>query len=460
MKRFVISEHGRIWKRPDKGLTRDIPPDRVYLDSRRYGLLQRFDRLHARSGQNIFTWYADHAKAMQWVGVIQLGRMQIEILPKIDDQEPVIGNQWGQTRQNLLYMLSVAGDIPIRYRDIASLTVRKAPLNETLCAIFARHLLTELLRGAERTYITQEKNLRTFKGRLIINRHVLKNAGHRERFYCRFDKFSDDTIINRIFKSTCKILLEATTTPATQDSLRHCLLILDDVSDEPVSDNHFDLAQFTRQNDRFLEAFNFCRLIHSGLSPTASSGDDRTYSLLFDMNAVFERFIAAFIKQKVMKHFPGYEIFPQAKFNRRYLFQSTTGKKILQMAPDILIRDPKGNHLVIDTKWKRLKSYNLKSQSNVSSSDLYQLYAYTHRYGCNQSILLYPRVLGVVEQDYHLLDHKDQCTDNKVALRLVNLHRNLHSKQEQSRLADELGKLIVSGVTKKNERAAVSRGVA
>lgn len=167
-----------------------------------------------------------------------------------------------------------------------------------------------------------------------------------------------------------------------------------------------------------------------------------------------------FIKQKVMKQFPGYEIFPQAKFNRRYLFQSTTGKKILQMAPDILIRDPEGNHLVIDTKWKRLKSDNLKSQSNVSSSDLYQLYAYTHRYGCRQSILLYPRVSGVVEQDYHLLDHNDQCTDNKVALRLVNLYRNLHSKQEQNRLADELEDLIVSGFTKKDELFTVSMGVA
>ncbi|MCK5685805.1 McrC family protein [bacterium] len=460
MKRIVISEHERIWKKPDKGLTRDNPPGRVYLDSRRYGLLQRFDRLHSKGGQNIFTWYADHAKAMQWVGVIQIGRMQIEILPKIDDHEEAVGSQWGQTRQNLLYMLSVAGDIPIRFRDIASLTIRKAPLNETLCAIFARHLLFELLRGAERTYITQEKNLRTFKGRLIINRHILKNAGHRERFFCRFDKFSDDTIINRVFKATCKILLDTTTTPATQDSLRHCLLILDEVSDKPVFDNHFKLAQFTRQNDRFLEVFNFCRLIHSGLSPTASSGDDRTYSLLFDMNAVFERFIASFIKQKVMKQLPGYEIFPQAKFNRRYLFQSTTGKKILHMAPDILIRDLEGNHLVIDTKWKRLKSDNSGSQTNVSSSDLYQLYAYTHRYGCNQSILLYPRVSGVVEQDYHLLDHNDLCTDNKVTLRLVNLHRNLHSKQEQNRLPDELEGLIVSGFTKKNELHTVTRSVA
>lgn len=458
MKRLVISEHGRIWKGSGTGVAGALPKERVWLDSRRYRLLQRFDRVHARGGQNIFTWYDDHVKAMQWVGVIQLGRVQVEILPKIDEHDKEPGNYWGQARQNLLYMLAMAGDIPVRLRDIARLTVRKAPLNETLSAIFARHLLAELLRGAERAYISSEENLRVFKGRLVINQHVLKNGGHRERFYCRFDEFSGDTVMNRVFKATCKILLTTTTTPATQDSLRHCLLVLDGVRDELITSNHFRQVQFTRHNDRFLEIFNFCRLIHSGLSPNASAGGERTYSLLFDMNAVFERFIAAFIKKQVMNRLPDYEVFPQAKHNRRYLMESSTGKGVLQMAPDILIRDPDGRHLVIDTKWKRLKPTFKGYQGNVSSGDLYQLYAYTHRYDCHQSILLYPQVPGVVEQDYRLVGSHDQLTDSKVGVRLVNLHRNLHADQERIALADELENLILTGFAEDNELLAVAGG--
>lgn len=459
MKRLVISEHGRIWKGSGAGLDKAVREERLWLDSRRYRLLQRFDRIHARGGQNIFTWYDDHVKALQWVGVIQLGGVQVEILPKIDEQDGVPDGYWGQARRNLLYMLAVAGDIPIRFRDIARLTVRQAPLNETLCAIFARHLLAELLRGAERAYISKQENLRTFKGRLVINRHVLHNGGHRERFYCRYDEFSDDTVMNRVFKATCKILLTTTTTPATQDSLHHCLLILDGVRDELILENHFKQVQFSRQNERFLEIFNFCRLIHQGLSPNASAGGERTYSLLFDMNAVFERFIAAFIKKQVMQRLPGYEIFPQARHNRRYLMESSTGKGILQMAPDILIRDPAGKYLVIDTKWKRLKPTNAGNQGNVSSGDLYQLYAYTHRYNCQQSFLLYPQVPGVVAQDYHLFDRHDQLTDSKVGVRLVNLHRNLHSEQERVALADELEDLILAGFTQEDTLLAVAAGV-
>lgn len=453
MKRLVINEHGRIWK--GSGSEADLPEERVWLDSRRYRLLQRFDRLHAGEGQNIFIWYDDHVKAMQWVGVIQLGRVQVEVLPKIDDQDDDSGSHWGQARQNLLYMLAVAGDIPVRFRDIARLTVRKAPLNETLSAIFARHLLAELLRGAERAYISREKNLRTFKGRLVINRHVLHNGGHRERFYCRYDEFSADTVMNQVFKATCKIFLATTTTPATQDSLRHCLLMLDGVRDELICENHFREVQFTRQNDRFQELFNFCRLIHAGLSPNASAGGERTYSLLFDMNAVFERFIAAFIKKQVMKRLDGYELFPQARHNRRYLMESTSGKGILQMAPDILIRNPEGRHLVIDTKWKRLKPTFKGNQSNVGSADLYQLYAYTQRYDCRQSLLLYPQVPGVVEQDFHLFDRHDQLTDSKVGIRLVNLHRNLHSEQERVALTDELENLILAGFARDDALLAV-----
>lgn len=111
-----------------------------------------------------------------------------------------------QTRRNLLYMLSVSGDVPVRNRDIARLAVRQAPLSETLAAIFADCLRRKLLLGPERAYQGQEANLRSFKGKLLIARQVQHNAAHRERFYCRYDEFSEDTVMNRVFRASCRAL--------------------------------------------------------------------------------------------------------------------------------------------------------------------------------------------------------------------------------------------------------------
>ena len=86
MKQVVVGEHGRIlrWDRQTK------PPDpdnlRAFLEAELYRRLYRFDCKHSPQGQQVFGWHADYAQAQQWVGVIQIPGLQLEILPKIDTQ--------------------------------------------------------------------------------------------------------------------------------------------------------------------------------------------------------------------------------------------------------------------------------------------------------------------------------------------------------------------------------------
>jgi 5-methylcytosine-specific restriction enzyme subunit McrC len=234
------------------------------------------------------------------------------------------------------------------------------------------------------------------------------------------------------------VLLDATRTPSTQDALRHCLLVLDEVSDEMVSPAHFDRVAFNRQNERYEDLFHFCHLILADLSPTVHSGEAKSFSLLFDMNKVFERFIAAFIHNLVMPNLPGCKLYPQARHNRRPLFQDEKLRGVLHLEPDILIyHKTRGCNLVIDTKWKRL---------TAGAEDLYQLYAYTQRFGCGQSVLLYPHAPGASTKDLHILDDKHQRSGRRVSVRFVNMNRDLYSKIERSFLAAELEKLICDGI--------------
>ena len=444
MKRLVVSEHTRLERRdgtvPDGG-------GQVCLDGRRYDRLHAFDRIGRSQDDRVFEWGDGFARATQWVGVVQVPGLQVEILPKIDALTEGLAPETEaaryEARRNLLYMLSVSGDVPVRSRDVARLAVRQAPLSETLAAIFADRLRRELLRGPVRAYLELEEDLRLFKGKLVVARQVVLNSARRDRFYCRYDEFSGDTLLNRVLKASCGVLLDVTRMPGTQDALRHCLLLLDDVADAEIQDADFDRIALNRQNERFEDVLRFCRLLLSGRTPNVRAGATRTFSLLFDMNKVFERFVAAYLRRFVVPALADVQLFPQALRHKRHLMQSG-GKGVLQLQPDLLLESPLGR-VVMDTKWKLLSPGN-RGRGGVAESDLYQLYAYTKRFGCTRSVLLYPSVPGLETRDFEVLDAGGQLSGERVMVRHVGLHRNLHVDSERVALTSELRTIVLEGL--------------
>ena len=442
MKRIVIREHEQIVRSDQDGAGSG---DNQHLNSRLYDQLKRFDQRGREAKDQVFAWGDRRARAQQWVGVIQVPGLQVEILPKVDTTESKEhGQREDEARHNLLYMLAIAGDIPVRDRDVAHLANRKAPLSELLIAIFAYRLRQELLLGAEYAYLQREENLRRFKGKLIISSQILHNSARRERFFCRFDEFSKDTAMNRIFRFACITLLDWTHTPSTQDKLRHCLLLLDGVEHVSIHDEMFEQIPITRQNERFADVLHFCRLILQARSPTTNAGKQRSFSLLFDMNRVFETFVTAFMRKWVMPlpSFPKHRLFPQAKWRRRHLI-THDGNGVLSLRPDLLIEAPEDDsRLVLDTKWKRLSGSG--ARGGIGAGDLYQLYAYTQRYGCKRSILLYPHVSGAKPRAYDIAGCSNKPTGQQVLVRYVNLHRNLREKRKD--LAGELKEIVEEGL--------------
>ena len=445
MKHLVIAEHARI-ERGHAG-SDAAQVNRARLEPRLYDRLRTFDRNHRTDRDRVFEWSDGFVRATQWVGVVQVPGLQVEILPKVDvlaaGAELGGGTAEHEARRNLLYMLAVSGDVLVRSRDIARLAARRALLSETLAEIFADRLRRELLRGPERGYVEQVDNLRQFKGKLLVFRHVVRNAAHRERFWCRYDEFVPDTPMNRIFRASCRVLLDGTRTPATQDTLRQCLLLLDGVRDVEIQDAAFDQVAINRQNERFEDVLRFCRLILSGRTPTIQAGGNRTFSLLFDMNKVFERFIAAFLRKYVATRFDDVHVFPQAVDRVRHLMRSD-GVGTVRLQPDLLLEGG-GSRLVMDTKWKLLASGN-RGRGGVAESDLYQLYAYTRRYGCARSVLLYPHMPGVEPRDFDVLDDKGAVSGERVLVRQVRLHRDLQKEAERHALASELELIVREGL--------------
>ncbi len=468
MKEITIPEYGKICPDNLKPSKSGFQDGNVYLGKHLFERLSRYEQKFARNGQTVFICYRDYIQAQQWVGVIQIPGLQVEILPKIEAATAEADaakdkSGAGLPRGNLLYMLSFAGDLPIRHRDVARIATSNAPLGDILISLFASALREELLRGHERHYRSYEENLRYFKGKMRVGDHIIRNAAHRERFYCRYDEFTPDTDLNRIFKAACRILLTVAQRLPTQDALRHCLLLLDDVRDIVIGPDQLERIVFHRQNERFRDLFEFCRLIFSQQAPSGHSGGAPCFSLLFDMNKVFERFIAEFLRRRVIPGNPGCTIDLQARRDRRHLFQDSTDntKQILKLKPDILIkhRDDENleRNLVIDTKWKKLTmSAGGAVHAGIDDGDLYQCHAYANRYGCRHSILLYPSVHRKMDDSdkqsklptYNILNEADEPTCSSVCIRFVDVGKDFQKDRlkSEAELTDELKALVCAGV--------------
>jgi 5-methylcytosine-specific restriction enzyme subunit McrC len=120
------------------------------------------------------------------------------------------------------------------------------------------------------------------------------------------------------------------------------------------------------------------------------------------------------------------------------------GAGVLRLEPDILV-EAAGKRLVMDTKWKLLAP-GKRGRGGVAEADLYQLYAYTRRYGCTRSVLLYPFVPGLEPRDFGVLDAIGAPSGERVSVRYVRLHRNLQQETERQALVQELEAVLREGL--------------
>lgn len=407
-------------------------------------LWQRFDEQHAeRTGDTIFDWnHLHYVKAKSYVGVIQVAELQIEILPKTDNDaipDPSSAeSRFRDTRQNFLYMLSMTGRLPFHERDLASQRLRRLPLWEALIRAFMTRLLTEVRRGHPHAYQYREENLTCVRGRVLIQQQLTRNATHRHKIYVGYDEFVNDTLLNRILKTTCARLLGMTGSSENQQLIREALLELADVAEHVVAPHHFEELRLDRNSERFRELLEFCRLVLLGTAPSLESGPTKTFSMLFPMEVLFEEFVGGYLKRfATALGCSRSDVHLQAASARRWLLNDAQGRGKFRLKPDVLISsESEQPQLILDTKWKRLLSDEIDSRNGVQQADMYQLYAYATRYQCRNNVLLFPRISGVTSKSYLLAD------DAHVRLRVEFLDLSFDLRREQERLLGSFKQIL------------------
>ncbi|HIB66931.1 MAG TPA: hypothetical protein EYO33_17910 [Phycisphaerales bacterium] len=335
--------------------------------------------------KNCLEWGRNRVKFRQFCGVVQVQQvLQIEILPKVfPHQTPE------QQRTTLIEMLDTAG-------DIEGLSARQAGLgtsNHRLLDVFIRHFLklleAQLQQGLLRDYQDVEDTLDQVRGRIDLIRQQRENLFKPQRLACRFNELLVDIPVNRLLHTALLCMTHLASSPMLRQHIQSMRMRFGGIGVIHKGDHLPRADDLNRMQRRYASVVDLARLFIDGQYLDARAGHQQVYSLLFDMNQLFERFVAVKLRPTVRKM--GLRLMEQGP--RKYLGEDDSGKGRLLMRPDISLLDELNRPVaILDTKWKLLESSN--PLASLSSADLYQLSTYASAYRCVQVMLLYPEQSG------------------------------------------------------------------
>ncbi|EGA70248.1 hypothetical protein VISI1226_13491 [Vibrio sinaloensis DSM 21326] len=347
----------------------------------------RLIQLRRRSGMEVL-------QVQNYAGVIFTpDKTQIEVLPKIGKSfnSECTESDCVRARQTLLIMLRALKGFSHIQTSNANIARQRMPLLEVFIGQFLQSVNTLVKRGLRSDYVRREDNLRFLKGKLNVSKQVRHNFVNKQRFYCDYDEFLLDRPVNRLIHSALRKVKKHTRSAANQKLLQELEFVFREVPESRNYKFDFSKIRLDRAMSYYLVPLDWCRLILEGFAPQTMKGGANAASLLFPMEKVFEDYVANVLKEQLVVSHPKLTVSTQVtgEYLARY-----GGRSKFSLRPDLIIKEGSTNKVVLDTKWKLL---NTKlNNSNISQSDVYQLFAYAKKYLADDEsgqdvVLIYPR---------------------------------------------------------------------
>jgi 5-methylcytosine-specific restriction enzyme subunit McrC len=354
------------------------------------------------------------------VGVIAAEGCALEILPKIDFPGEDGAEMTGRIRRRLVHMLAVALDLKIDAGQITAMDWQRETLLEILIRLFSEKLVDAVRQGMPRRYVEYADDLPVLRGRLDVTRQFTALAAEPSRLACRYDALTADVALNWIMKAAVARLVRIARTADNQRRLHELAFAYADIAAVPVSALRWDEVVLDRTNSRWRELINLARLLLGERFQTTSAGGNSGFSLLFEMNTLFEEYVARMLKRALAD--TNLRVVSQG--GRLYCLETDDRRGLFHTRPDILVK--RGGEIVqiIDTKWKRIATRVEDRKQGVSQSDVYQMMAYGQLYKCNRLTLLYPHHSGLTKVDGVHAAHQVTGSDRRLESATIDVSRS------------------------------------
>lgn len=351
-----------------------LPIESSGFEQRHFVALSKLNVLHSNK---YFDLSHNGVRFKQFVGVIQVDSLTIEILPKIDRFESDSQENKTKWQKVLIEMLRVTKKLKIQQVGQANVSRQSIHLLDIYFEWYLSEVQLLIHQGLIKQYYKKTGNVKALKGKLQFADHIQKNLVHKERFYTTHQVYDKDHLIHQILGQALEIIATLSKGNYLYSKCKTVQLDFPKVKAIKVNESTFTKIPKSRKTTPYETALAIARLIILNYAPNVSSGSEKMLALLFDMNSLWEEYILVRLKQAAQGS--SIEVYGQ---NSKSFWNGIT------IRPDIVLEKKKDNEdkeiLIIDTKWKNI------DYSNPSTHDLRQMYVYNEYWKSTRSLLLYP----------------------------------------------------------------------
>ncbi|MEN9306176.1 MAG: hypothetical protein RL173_108 [Fibrobacterota bacterium] len=401
---MVVFEHERI------RVGQDV--DGQELTQRQFDAIARWKERTNHPGLEI----GHHSiRTSQWVGVLQVGRTTIEILPKADARRGQENLDRRQLVQHwkfvLLDMLAALKGFDLHASSRAQLHLQSHTLLDIFFSAYVEEAQSLLHEGLAKTYRHVAKNRTAWRGRFVVGENLRRNLTHQERVYTEAIEYDIHNVWNRILVIGLRLVAMRAESGLLRSRAKSLLLPYQEWVTGAVRSEDFERLRYDRRTERYRNAMDLAKLLLLRQNPDLCAGREDVFALLFDMNDLWEAWVA----QEVRKSLKG-KSWTLKTQSARHFWHAKGCRKTVR--PDLVL-EPRDDdalpleHLlgieplkaitVLDTKWKVL------SQVSPSDADLKQMYVYNKRWKAEHSWLVYPNVHNLSPTRGTFVDDGTHC---------------------------------------------------
>ena len=322
----------------------------------------------------------------QWVGVLQIKSLVIEVLPKIDsdrysDNFANREESTGRWKNVLIEMLRKTGRLRLRTSDATNLAVRSQSLFDLYFQSYLDEVETLIHRGLVKKYRREQKNRTALKGKLLFQKQIKFNTVHKERFFTEAAEFDRQNIWNEILLAALYVTSSSAQSGLIRARAQNLVLNFPDWPEKTFTPYSFERLVYGRKTEDYKHAITLAKLILLHLNPQVSAGKEKVVAILFDMNRLWEEWLLATYRSS-FKNDNAVTILGK---KRTGFWKSQFGKDSF-IETDILIEDNRSGtkqYIILDAKWKCPKHL-------PTDDEIKQMFAYNLMWNCSEAWLIYP----------------------------------------------------------------------
>lgn len=289
--------------------------------------------------------------------------------------------------RNLYCMLCYAFQLPQQKDDEEIRTQDFENIYDLFTAILAIGISRQLRRGLNRQYISRTESLPLLRGRLDIAGTIKDQLSRKQLLSCTYDELSENSLLNRILKSTALYLLRLPaaqrgadsvqkTMHAFRDRLKSQMTFFSQVDPIDLTSIDWDRISYHRHNQSYRLLIGICRLVVEGRLLTTETGETKLAAFLDEneMHWVYEKFLLEYYRT----HFP--ILSPESRALHWAIDEKTDETSALLpqlpgMQTDIHLQYGR-TVLILDAKYYGQNTIRRYGKQFLHSGNLYQIFTY------------------------------------------------------------------------------------